>query len=659
MERRRFLIHRSWRAVLLLFLAALPLQAKSLYWKSLDVRARLDRNGNLHTIERQAIVFDGDWNGGERRFNVALGQDLHFHSIDRIDPKSGAHIPLQRGDLSVVDHYGWAKNQTLRWRSRRESDPPFAHTTLVYELDYTITNVLFPDGDGYRLDHAFAFADRGGVIEHFTLALDLAPEFRPRIATPLHWEVANIPPGETFGVRLPLRFTGAGAPASVSACASPLARRAVVLLLLIGAAIVGTAFFVREKARGSFDPLPAVTIDESWLQTNLFTMPPEVAGAAWDRSTGRAEVAGLIARLIHEGKLSSRLEREGSVFKRDVLHLELLVDRQQLHDYEQTLIAGLFFGGRTEVSTDEVREHYKQSGFDPASKIRAGVDRQVKRVLGTNRKARAESGPILSTAAIAVLFAVALALLVAAAVADLAILPVVILLVVPGVLLFFVPTVVLSAAFAKKASKAPASIFVVTAPLLVFGAILGAFALGAFERGMPLMLMPMLTFVHPGLTALLGLAVFFVALLSVALRVAMSAAESPESLVLRRKLVAAREFFRQQLALRDPRLRDEWYPYLLAFGLGANVDRWFRAYGANVATSGMATGSLRGGSSAPGSSQAGGSWSGGGGAFGGAGASGAWAAAAGSLAAGVSSASSGGGGGGGGFSSGGGGGGGW
>jgi hypothetical protein len=128
----------------------------------------------------------------------------------------------------------------------------------------------------------------------------------------------------------------------------------------------------------------------------------------------------------------------------------------------------------------------------------------------------------------------------------------------------------------------------------------------------------------------------------------------------RRSLAAAREFFTTELRAERPRLRDEWLPYLIAFGLAKHMDRWFRAFG-GTATRAVApsTGSFgdSGGRSGP-------SWTGfgGGGGFSGGGASASWAAAASSMAAGVSAPSSGGssgGGGGGGGSSGGGGGGGW
>jgi hypothetical protein len=132
--------------------------------------------------------------------------------------------------------------------------------------------------------------------------------------------------------------------------------------------------------------------------------------------------------------------------------------------------------------------------------------------------------------------------------------------------------------------------------------------------------------------------------------------DRPERLAARRKLVAARHFFARELRSQTPRMRDDWYPYLIAFGLAGEIDRWFRAF----VTPAMATTFHTWNGPMAGSDSSGPSWTGGGGAFGGAGASGSWADAATTLGSGVPApGSSGGGGGGGGSSSGGGGGGGW
>lgn len=57
--------------------------------------------------EEHAMVFTGDWNGGERTFRVAPGQRLGLSSLERIDPQAGA-VPLVHGDLDVPDHWDWS-----------------------------------------------------------------------------------------------------------------------------------------------------------------------------------------------------------------------------------------------------------------------------------------------------------------------------------------------------------------------------------------------------------------------------------------------------------------------------------------------------------------------------------------------------------------------
>jgi hypothetical protein len=47
-----------------------------------------------------------------------------------------------------------------------------------------------------------------------------------------------------------------------------------------------------------------------------------------------------------------------------------------------------------------------------------------------------------------------------------------------------------------------------------------------------------------------------------------------QGMALRKRLTAARAFFVAELRRPQPALRDEWYPWLLAFGLGKEMDRW-------------------------------------------------------------------------------------
>src|SRR5688572_20357425 len=236
-----------------------------LHWRRIDVDARLDSAGRLRVIERQAMVFSGDWNGGERTFNLRPGQRLDLNGVRRIDADGNARA-LQRGDLDAVDEFDWTNSKTLRWRSRLPADPAFDNQQIVYELDYTLSNVLIADGDAYKLDHDFAFPDRAGVIESFSLAFAAAAIWRSTTPLPLRLERTNIPPGASVVVTVPLQYAGAGQPSGV-ARSLPLATRVVLALMLV--AIVGSMlrrFFAEEKGRGRFEPIfPADAVDRAWL----------------------------------------------------------------------------------------------------------------------------------------------------------------------------------------------------------------------------------------------------------------------------------------------------------------------------------------------------------------------------------------------------------
>jgi hypothetical protein len=46
------------------------------------------------------------------------------------------------------------------------------------------------------------------------------------------------------------------------------------------------------------------------------------------------------------------------------------------------------------------------------------------------------------------------------------------------------------------------------------------------------------------------------------------------AIALRKSLIAGREFFVSELRKEKPALRDEWYPWALAFGLTTQIDDW-------------------------------------------------------------------------------------
>jgi hypothetical protein len=623
----------------LLAVVAPALEARELHWRELAVRAELDAEGRLLVQERHTMVFDGDWNGGERTFRVEPGQKLDFHSIDRVDPERGP-VALRRGDLDELDRWDWSSRHVLRWRSRLPSDPPFDDTELAYVLTYALSDILVPRDGGYLLDHDFAFTDRVGVIERFVLELELAPEWRtseplegsvvltdlyPGIGAPVTVQLEHAEDRPLLGVTRPL-----GAEWRHAGLAAALAGMAAMLL----------PFLRRERALGRFEPTDAPAAPSpAWIEQHALSWLPEQVGALWDEKIGPPEVAAVIARLVGEGKLASSVERKGRFFKRQVLTLELLVDRGELKGYEKKLVRKLFFGGRDRVSTDELRKHYKTKGFDPAATIRPELERSIE------KRSPSTGGPEKpSYRRTLYLFAAGAACGITALVMR------------PeptlqwGLLAGAAWFVLFWLGFwaARRWRRHVAGLH---ARLLWI--VLPAALLALAYWLLPTIFLGRYAAVAPRHLGLLALALIVLASFSSLLN--QAATRVPiERLRLRRRLHTVREWWKAELHRESPALSDSLLPYLIAIGLQRRVDRWFQRFGRSVTASHLDT-------SIPPEAIHGARWTGGGGTFGGAGATSAWTAAATGMAAGVAAASSGGsgGGGGGGSSSGGGGGGGW
>ena len=619
-----------------LFLAAAARgQEKKLHWRAMDVGARLDADGRLHVTERQAMVFTGDWNGGERIFRLRPGQSLNLEGVTRVDPATGEKKALSEGDLSEVDRYGWKDRQTLRWRSRRPSDPPFAETEIGYEIQYTLSGILVKRGDTYVLDHDFAFPDRQGSIEQFSLDLELDPVWQPQNPWPGKLTRGPIPPGQGVLVTLPLTYRGAGRPIAGRTGTTTGDRRIAFLVLLLASVSLFLVFLRREASLGRFAPLPAPgAMNEEWLEKNVLSLLPEEVGALWDEDIGAPEVAAVLARLTAEKKIETAVEGKKK------LTLRRLVSLDHFSGYEKALVAALFFGG-DETDTDRIKAHYRSTGFDPAEKIKKGLEEKLAQHAdfqdATPRPSRWPTAVlVLSGTPILVLLAVTKT-------EERG--PII------GLLIFHGIVYGIAAAMAyvyrrRVDGLSLHSIAILWAPLL----LLYLSYRGIASTG------------ETSLVLLAGLLLLRLGIVNGIFNVAKTR-DGAKKVARRKTLAAARELFRRELDAREPRLDDRWYPWIIAFGLGKVADRWFRAYGAAPAAGGVSRGSF-GSSSSSSSSGSPGSWTGGGGSFGGAGATASWAAAAGGIASGVASPSSGGsggggGGGGGGGSSGGGGGGGW
>ncbi len=620
-------------------------EARSLFWQDMEVRASLDKDGRLHIREKQTMVFSGEWNGGERSFDIRPGQQMQFQGIGRLDV-TGRETPLVRGNLNLVDHWDHNGKTAIRWRSRLPSDPAFNNTTITYVLHYSLSHILIPEQEGFLLNHDFCFPNRSGVVKNFHLDLEFDPVWQ---SDPIRMVRGDVAPGQGVVLRHQLHFSGQTSPivfkeqppipkALPAPPASPAPGWLQLILLALFVGGIGwriRAFFQWEKSLDRFAKvLPAEAIDLQWLEQELFVHKPEVVGATWDKTTSTPEVAAILARLVQEGRMESWMEPYLFPFFKfripgmpPILHLKLLEPMESFLGYEYKLIKELFVDGSMTTDTKTIREYYqkRRKTFDPVIKITEPLKRQMKKLTDDGKSSLG---------------------------------------------MFWVPPVVLTVigffllltnAFLHQNEFFPLEMAALFGVIFCwFAGIISAFVYRDSVISLGVKLFWLFFFVSClvigfcvlllfSASTLLLLGFFFMAaaISNNIINIAHSR-ESAEGLSLRRKLAAARNYFQQELARKKPLLEDSWFPYLLAFGLGPKIDSWFRTYGSKVSYS-RSTGSTLGGGSGAG-------FSGGGGAFGGGGASGSWSMAVGSLTASGGGSSSGGGGGG---SSGGGGGGGW
>jgi hypothetical protein len=619
-------------ALLLLCLPTVAFAQRELHWDALFVTAHLDASGALSVIEDQTIVFTGDWNGGERTFNIRPPQKLSFEGMSRW---GGGWRPMQESSgLRGIDDFAFTDAKTLRWRSRLPNDPPFDHTPMRYQLRYRLSRILLQDAETYTLDHDFAFPKRDGVIERYELRLTVDPAWQPQSTVRDVYTADALAPGRGFVLTIPLRYVGSGTPDAYDGSRP---RDVKIAVFAIAALMVLSIvwFFASEHAKGRFARVDIAGIDEAWLREHVLKYPAELVSAAWDDNIGRAEVVTLLARLTAEGKLES--ETSGTD-----MSLRLLVPREELKAYERLLIDKLFYEGRATTSTAEVKSHYTSSGFNPVDVIKTSLATHRKETMPFAEAPRPYGYETLALSLIAVgsltpgcfsgalsvpmFFVLPIAALVVAGLAS-----------IPGLM------------FRRHMEWGPiAALLCLIAPCAV------AASVAAF------LWFP----VGTGEVALSGMTILGVAALGIASSLAgvnaLRSRQRREGIAFRKQLTRGRLFFKSELGKPAPALRDEWFPWVLAFNLGKRMDDWSAKHAGDGAST-IFSSSPSSSSSHTGSS----SWTGfGGGHSGGAGASATWAAAAGGLAAGVaapSSSGSGGGGssGGGGASSGGGGGGGW
>jgi hypothetical protein len=237
-----------------------------------------------------------------------------------------------------------------------------------------------------------------------------------------------------------------------------------------------------------------------------------------------------------------------------VLHLRRLVPHERFNGYERELIDALFESHDDTTDTERVKKRYQKTGFDPASVIRSRLTQRVDDVTRPDGAAPSRIPTLLLMAASIVLILLGVrerradaAIAVAAVAAS-------------------VPLYLLAVAFAYAWRNRVTRLWVgALGFLLPLGAAVSVFA-GVLLVGGGF---------RAGALVLAGLVVWMLMLGNSVFNLARSR-QSAGRIARRKRLAAARDYFRAELAKERPALRDEWFPYALAFGLGGHIDRWFR-----------------------------------------------------------------------------------
>lgn len=596
------------------FLVMTSVSARDLYWEDMRVDARLNADGSLHVIERQHYVFNGAWNGGERVFDLGWNEGLKILRISRIDMDTGEPNDLVAGPLDKVDQYNIINDTTLRWRSRLPEEAPFNNQHLIYEIEYLYTGIVkYRDGI-YKLKHNFAFSKRPGDFNNYHLRLDIDPAWKI-LNEPLKSsvEAKGLAPGSEVIVQADMAYRKKTTPQFVKIPVPMFWRLLMILSLVLFVLIYLANWIYKETKVGRFERMKSVSsIDDAWLEEFVFSELPEQVGSLWDLDVGEAEVSAMLARMTLEGKLKSNIETRGFwIFKSSVLHLELLVDRSELTRNELVVIKGLFPDGDV-TSTDVINEHYRNRGFDPASRLRSRLKsyRQKNKSAVKNR--------MLSNSGMLYLFAVACAIggVQAGSINDVIIVIPALLIAILSWVFFMIKTYELR----FEIQKPRRALFWMVFRYLILAALVSYFIISGLGQ-------PSVWYIAMSLLIMAGLFAY--------LMDSTRSTSSSKEIALRKRLCSARRYFQHELKQPQPRLQDAWFPYLIAFGLDHSISKWFHRFGKTEFTGNPV---LNSSSSSVGSVDSG--WTGGGGSFGGAGATGDWTAAASSMSSGFSAPSS-------------------
>jgi hypothetical protein len=342
--------------------------------------------------------------------------------------------------------------------------------------------------------------------------------------------------------------------------------------LLGFAAVLFLLFLASEIVRGRYARVDKRAPEEAgWLAANL-PAPAEAAGA-WDDVLGNAEVVATLARLSQEGRFKSRASGDGHD-----LVVELTAPRDAFSGHERDLVEKIFPGDWKDTSTSMLVHKFKGT-YKLARVVRPGLRRHVAGLMGEPLAAwpRFIVPGVGFTAAAALVWS-------SGAPSDI-VWQATLRLVLSG-LVFAAPGLFVARQARRRIDWSLRGLVAALAPPLVVLALAWPIAADPKAAESLLGLPADARFLSVLQTALVCGALAWVAVLLNGARTRHRAA----GLAARRRLAVVRAFFARELARPQPRLRDEWFPYVVALGLARASRRWNARHGAQAAPDGWTGG---------------------------------------------------------------------
>lgn len=614
--------------VVFLYLAPQLVQARTIEWEKIVVSAKLDKDGGLSIQEDQTMIFNGDWNGGERFFRVEPGQYFELTNLLRFNEQKMQFVPLEYGRIDLVDHYSYG-NKILRWRSRLQSDPVFNNKKIRYRIDSYYSKIIQPEGDHFLLNHDFAFPDRSGDIFSLEINLEVDPSWGAE--TKKQFRFSDLRPGQSAIVRAELRPHHQKFAINKERTPTHIFDLSWISLILV---VLASLFFYKtykkfelKSGRLLAAPDPGV-VNEDWLVNNIFSFSPEQISGLWFDEVNEYAVGALLNNLCNKKKLELKQLEKETIISRANYRFKLLVPIEKLSNCEKLLLAKIFFDSRFEITTEELRDHIQNNpseAFGPISLISNPIEKELENhpQLGLEEF---EQGSLLRTFTFISFAFIFIMIGLITENYNILNLSVECAIIVVTFLIAQTYTQFVQKTIRNLKHHMPWIYLCSILPSLVAYLYAKLFTNG-FE-----------------IWTSLGLSFLGVAISSSIYNLCKTK-NVPSRIKKRIEVDSAKMYFEQELSKERPNIKDEWASYLMALGLTSQMDSWQSSFRSSHDSQSYSTNSGIGSNT----------WTGGGGAFSGAGASDSWTSCFSSISASVSTSSSPSGG----SSSGGGGGGGW